>query len=724
VSSPDGQRDGIYMRKLYENYAPESLVNTIENTAFTCPAWNNTDKILAYIQTPLRKDGRPDNSSLMLWDENKPEVTQYAVNDKSVPKGFYIPSDNKLKWTEDCKKLYFGFKLLSEKDTADVEDIKFTDTTFYNQDSILKNSDDIIWHWNDPRIASNNANWWKSNKNRTYTAVYDYVYRKFIQIADSEITKIIYSDNSDYTIGYDENRYLKLLTYDDSYSDLYVCNLETGKKKLLAEKLLEPAHLSPQGKYILYFQDKNWFMYDTKKDSTYNLTKNVKVPFYDVENDVPQSPGSYGLGGWFEGDKSVYINEQYDVYRFLLEMPGSFINATATVGRRTKTIFRVVNLEPDKKAYREHDTLYMSGFSDMDKCHNIFFIETRIAGGINMNTVQGNGFKEAKNYFVLGMCKKTKKILFSTESFDEFPNLWLADIMFDTVKKITDVNPEMKDYNWGTTELVRWISPMKDTLAGYIIKPDNFDAKKKYPLLVYFYDRFSDQAFRFYQPRINHRPVYQTYLSDGYMVFVPDIVYKNGRPGLDATEAITSGVNSLIARGFIDKDKMCIQGHSWGAYQTAFLITQTDMFKAAAAGAPVGNMTSAYSQIRTESGMARQFQYEKSQSRIGGNLWDSLSNFINNSPVFQTPKVKTPLLILHGDVDEAVPFAQGVELYLAYRRLNKNCVLVEYKNEPHHPKKYENKLDWQIRMKQWFDHYLLGKPAPKWITEGEPYKGE
>jgi dipeptidyl aminopeptidase/acylaminoacyl peptidase len=724
ISTPDGHKDGIYLRKLFETFAPELPLNTNENTLFSCPAWNNSDKVLAYIQASLRKDGRPDNGSLMLWEEKKPEVTQYAVSEKSNPIGMYIPSDNHLKWTEDGKKLFFGFKPLFEKDTADIEDIKFTDSTYYNKDSILKNSDEIIWHWNDPRIASNNANWWKANKNRTYTAIYDYIYRKYVQIADTVVSKVVYSDNSNFTVGYNENRYMKLLTYDDSYFDLYLCNLETGIKKLLAEKLLEPAELSPQGKYILYFQNKNWIMYDIKKDSTYNLTNDLKVAFYDVENDVPQIPKSYGIGGWFTDDKSVYLNEQYDVYRFFTEMPGSFFNASATVGRRTKTEFRVINLEPDKKVFKENDTLYMHGFSDTYKCNNIFFFETRIAGGINMNTVQGNGFKEEKNYFAVGLCKKTKRVLYTSESFSEFPNLWLADCMFDTVKKLTNVNPDINDFKWGTTELVKWISPMKDSLYGYIIKPDNFDANKKYPLLVYFYEKFSNQAFRFYQPRINHRPVYQSYLSDGYMIFIPDIVYKNGRPGLDAKECITSGVNSLLARGFIDKDKMCIQGHSWGAYQTAFVITQTDMFKAAAAGAPVANMTSAYSEIRTESGMARQFQYEKSQSRIGGNLWDSLTSFLNNSPVFLTPKVKTPLLILQGDVDEAVPFSQGVELYLAYRRLDKNCVLVEYKNEPHHPRKYENKLDWQIRMKEWFDFYLLGKPAPKWITDGEPYKGD
>ncbi|GAB1372332.1 hypothetical protein MASR1M45_23940 [Candidatus Kapaibacterium sp.] len=180
----------------------------------------------------------------------------------------------------------------------------------------------------------------------------------------------------------------------------------------------------------------------------------------------------------------------------------------------------------------------------------------------------------------------------------------------DSTHKITDVNPQMKDFKWGTTEQVRWKPPVGDSLHGYIIKPDGFDPKKKYPVLVYYYERFSEQTFRFYQPRVNHRPIYQIYLGEDYLVFVPDVRYRDGRPGTDAVEAITSGVQMLIDRGIADSKKLCIQGHSWAGYQTAYIVTQTNMFAAASAGAPVGNMTSAYSQIRTESGLARQFQYE------------------------------------------------------------------------------------------------------------------
>ena len=165
------------------------------------------------------------------------------------------------------------------------------------------------------------------------------------------------------------------------------------------------------------------------------------------------------------------------------------------------------------------------------------------------------------------------------------------------------------------------------------------------------------------------------------------------------------------------------RGIPGGGYETAFMITATNMFAAACAGAPVANMTSAYSGIRLESGLARQFQYEKEQSRIGGNLWDSLDSYIRNSPVFQARKIKTPLLVLFGGDDNAVPFSQGVELYLDMRRLSLPCIMLEYLNEPHIPRKYANKLDFAIRMKEFFDHYLKNTPAPDWMINGVDYKG-
>ena len=227
----------------------------------------------------------------------------------------------------------------------------------------------------------------------------------------------------------------------------------------------------------------------------------------------------------------------------------------------------------------------------------------------------------------------------------------------------------------------------------------------------------------FYMPEITHRPINQVYM-DNYIMFFPDIKYGVGSPGNDALESILTGCRALAKTGIIDTLKSCIQGHSWGGYQTAYIVTQTNFFSAACAGAPVGNMTSAYSGIRLGSGRVRQFQYEAQQSRIGGNLWDSLQAYIRNSPVFFANKTKTPFLIGFGDIDECVPWEQGIELYMAMRRAQAPAIMLHYVNEPHWQTRYWNKLDYSVKMKEFFDHYVLGTEAPDWIINGKPYKGE
>ena len=290
-------------------------------------------------------------------------------------------------------------------------------------------------------------------------------------------------------------------------------------------------------------------------------------------------------------------------------------------------------------------------------------------------------------------------------------------------RKVTDVNPDISEYAWGTSELVEWRSIDGTKLQGVVIKPGNYEPGKRYPVLVYYYELFSQRLHEFNQPAVNHRPSFPVYASDGYVVFLPDVRFEIGRPGYSATKAVVPGVQHLIDIGLADPDAIALHGHSWSGYQTAHVVTQSNIFKTAIAGAPVGNMTSAYSGIRWGSGLARQFQYEQGQSRLSGSLWEARDEYIENSPVFFADRINTPLLLIHGDKDDAVPWYQSIELYLALRRLGKETVFLQYRDEPHHPQKYANKLDWAVKMKEWLDHYLKGAPAAPWISEGIPYSG-
>ncbi|MBM2841297.1 MAG: family peptidase, partial [Bacteroidetes bacterium] len=307
------------------------------------------------------------------------------------------------------------------------------------------------------------------------------------------------------------------------------------------------------------------------------------------------------------------------------------------------------------------------------------------------------------------------------ESYTEFPDIWVSDLNLKSARRISDVNPQMADFAWGSSELVEWNSLDGRPLQGVLVKPGNYEPGKRYPVLVYYYELSSQRLHEFNQVVINHRPCFPFYASNGYAVFLPDVRFELGRPGMSAMKCVVPGVQKLIDMGVADPEAIALHGHSWGGYETAYIITQTNMFACAIAGAPVGNMTSGYSGIRLETGLARQFQYEQEQSRIGGSLWEYPERYIENSPVFHADRIKTPLLIEFGDEDEAVPWQQGIELYLAMRRLGKECVFLQYRGEPHHLKKYPNKLDYSIKFKEFLDHHLKGTPAPEWFLKGIPY---
>ena len=314
--------------------------------------------------------------------------------------------------------------------------------------------------------------------------------------------------------------------------------------------------------------------------------------------------------------------------------------------------------------------------------------------------------------------KNTLAWLTTRENYATFPDL-LYGKRLNELQKISNVNPQQESFLWGSIELYSWKAPDGQELQGLLVKPDDFDPNKSYPMIVNFYERNSDRLHRHRAPAFNRSTIeYPFYASRGYVIFNPDVPYRIGYPGASAYDAVVSGTEALIEEGFIDKDRIGIQGHSWGGYQIAYILTKTDLFRCAEAGAPVVNMTSAYGGIRWGSGLSRIFQYEHTQSRIGGTLWDKLDLYMENSPLFMLENMTTPVLILHNDHDGEVPWYQGIEYFVALRRLNKKAWLLNYNDEPHWPVKLQNRQDFQGRMSEFFDHYLLDKPMPEWMING------
>lgn len=718
IREPEKKRNGVYVIDLDGSFKLPKKVMGEEDGVYSSLSWSARSGLLAFVAGFEESETKVDSLSLMIWSQMGKELKE-AVHTDETPDDWYIPTKNELQWTEDERRLFFGLRL--EKYNKDEEDEKkYNDSNYYDFNTILEETELDIWHWNDNRIKPNQKKWWSQNEDKTYLSVYSLDSDKYIQLADLDMPDVQAVDNPYYTIGMNPTPYLKETTWDGWYFDLYRVDIRKGTRDLIAEKA--PAFyggsysVSPNGDFIAFFKDSTWYLHNTRVDTTIDFSGRMPIKFYDEEWDQPAQAIPYGLGGWTENDNELFIYAKYDIWRFSTRALNG-LSQTGGEGERNKIKFRIVNLDRDKKFYSKFDKILTLGIREETFDRGMYELELSVLGPKRLLEIDGRINPLAK-------AKDADKILFSEEHYNVFPDLWLGDSQFKVIKKLTDENPTMKDYNWGTTHLTKWQSYEGDSIRGFYILPDNYEEGKRYPMLIYFYERFANYATRFFQPKINHRPVFPVYTGKDYIIFLPDIHYKGGNPGINALNCIIPGIRHLADMEMIDTTKIGIQGHSWAGYQTAFLVTQTDMFAASIAGAPVGNMTSAYSGIRLGSGLARQFQYEKTQSRIGGTLWDSLDNYIRNSPIFHAPKANTPLLIMFGDVDEAVPWEQGIEIYLAWRRLGKNCIFLQYHNEPHHPRKYWNKLDYSIKMMEFYDHYILGKPAAEWITVGKEYEGK
>lgn len=648
-------------------------------------------------KTPIR------HPKLFVWSGNEPSAKFYDVeNSLALPANWLVSDNYTPVFSKNGQKLFFG-----SNPTPVLQDTLKLPEEIVNVE-VWGNSDKLIYPQQNRQLDT--------ERKRSYLVAFDLPTKAIMQVASREIPSAEIGDegNSPIVLLETNRPYQRRIVYDPSaYSDFYIFDMGTKLVLDIAKKVKGNARLSPRAKYAYWYdsEDTTWYVYSVARDSA--LRMKGQTSFADEEDDHPDYPSEYGVAGWIADDQSVLIYDRYDIWSFDPTSQRAPVNLTK-IGRQEKTVFRYLRLDPEERFIDPNKDLILSAFNETTKQSGFYKLSLKDGKltKLVMDNFRFQGLVKAKD---------ANQFLFTRESFREFPDVWTCDGSFLSPKKLTEANPQMKNYFWGTVELVSWRSLDNVPLTGLLYKPEGFDPKKKYPMITYFYEKESDNLHAHTPPTPLRSAINRTtYVSDGYLVFVPDIVYKIGFPGESAYNAIMPGVTSLIAKGFVDEKNLAIQGHSWGGYQAAYLVTRTNMFKAAEAGAPVANMISAYGGIRWETGLSRMFQYEHSQSRIGGTLWEKPVHFIENSPIFFADKIETPMLLMANDNDGAVPWYQGIEMYMALRRLEKPVWMLNYNGEPHWPVKRENRMDFQVRMKQFFDYYLKGAPMAPWMRDGVP----
>ena len=578
-----------------------------------------------------------------------------------------------------------------------------------------------VWHWQDPIIQPQQLKELRREERRTYLGlIYTDKKNEFTQLANENMPYASVSNEGDgrYALLWSDLPYLLESQWDlSSKTDVKVLDLDNMQVMEVGNPINGRPSLSPMGNYIYWWDDssKHWFSHDNRSGIVNNLTEEIKVNFWNEKNDVPRAPGSYGIASWGENDEFILINDMFDIWKIYPNGTKKNVNLTLGKGRADSITFRYINTDREKRYIEPDDQLLLSAFNNISKENGYYTL--RQSG---RNPLQER-VMDKFNFTGLLKAKESDLMLFQKSNFTTSPDLHITSNFWKSYSKLTDINPQMNDYNWGTAELFSWTSFADVPLQGIIYKPEDFDPTKKYPVMIYFYEKHSDNIYSYLTPAPSRSIInIPFFVSRGYVVFTPDIDYTIGQPGMDAYNSVVSGAEELSKFEWVDAENMAIQGQSWGGYQVAYIVTKTDMFKAAGSGAPVSNMTSAYGGIRWGTGRSRQYQYEKTQSRLGATMSDSLELYIKNSPVFFVKDIETPLLIMHNDEDGAVPWYQGIEMFMSMRRLDKPVWMLQYNKEDHNLIHRRNTKDLAIRLQQFFDHYLKGEPAPAWMTRGIP----
>ncbi|HTN06214.1 alpha/beta hydrolase family protein [Agriterribacter sp.] len=642
-----------------------------------------------------------------LWYWQNGYDSALMIADKNIagmPVGWNISENTNLHFSKSGKRLFVG--------TAPVQPPK--DTTLIDIDLVKVD----IWNYKDDYLQTMQLKNMDRELKKSYPAMVDLNTKSFVQLGDKEMPDVLLGKegDADFFVGItDAGKRIAMQWEGRTLKDIYVIDPKSGSRKLIKENLSGYVSASPDGKYVLWYDAKVRQYFTWRNNKIKNISSGVKTKLYDEDFDMPTEPSSYGIMGWTQSDLAVLVYDKFDIWQLDPDAVVPPVNITAGEGRKNKITYRYIRTNPDEKFISPAQEILLHMFSENNKHAGL--ATCKMLSTAQPRTVVHGAFAINNR---LAKAEDSNTYIYTKESYVNSPDLYVnTDWQKET--KLSAINARQADYNWGTAELFQWKAYNGKQATGIVYKPGDFDPKKKYPVICYFYEKLSDGLYQYIPPaptpsRLN----ISFFVSRGYIVFVPDISYTTGHPGKSAYNYIVSGARALVKKGWADSTRMGLQGQSWGGYQTAYVITQTQLFKAAWAGAPVSNMTSAYGGIRWATGMNRQFQYERTQSRIGATLWEKPQLYIENSPLFHLPKVRTPLVIMHNDNDGAVPWYQGIELFTGLRRLGKPVWLLNYNGEEHNLMERKNRKDIQIREQQFFDWLLKGQRPAQWLSEGVP----
>ena len=707
VDAADRLGNGAYVIKLATG---ETRVLDSKPMEYAGLAWRDSSASLAVLRGEKPKDKEQRVNSLLAWtDAATSAPVQWA--DTSVAKGFVLSEYSAPKWSKDGTRLFLGIK--------EQEDVPPKST------EPQANLD--IWHWKDTELQSQQMIQINQLRHATFAGDFTLATGRFVQLADSNMKTVTPTADGRWAVGSDPTPY----EYDysegqPSRADYYRINTTTGERTLMAKHVLHTMGTSPDSRWFLYQVGEHVMAYDITNGKTVNVDAATGKSFINTDDDQAGEKPIWGVAGWSKDGRSVLLYDKYDIWA--LPLDGSKgRDLTAGAGSAEEVQLRLAHLSADARSGGGGGRFGGAPAQAVDLSQSqpltAYGEWTKKSGYWEMPAGGGKAAPLLWADKMIGEVQKAKhadRVIFTEQTFREFPDYWTSNTKFATPTKVTDANPQIVDYAWGSRVLINYTNSKGRKLQGTLTLPADYQPGKKYPMLVYIYEILSNTHHLFSMPVYDDRPHMSEYASDGYLMFEPDIVYETGKPGSSALDCVTAAVNKVIALGYADPAHIGLQGHSWGGYESSFILTQTNMFAAVVTGAPLTDLISMYGELYKQSGTWNGGILQTSQGRMGANVtpWNATQLYESQSPVFNVTKITTPFMILQGTADGAVDWDQGLEFYNAARTNGKKVIWLSYPGEPHHLAKTPNQKDFQIRMKQFFDHYLKGAPAPDWMTNG------
>lgn len=714
VVDADGKAgNGIQLRDMETGviHALES-----EEARYSHLAWADRKDALVVLKAVEDKAYEAPLHSIVGWKDfgnrGGPARTAYDPHqDESFPAGMTISPNRPPEWREALDGILFGIHEVKAKAAEGNDDAPSRPDTLTSDER----ADLVLWHWQDPRLQAMQQVQERWDKDFSYLAAYWLDVQRFVRLADDEVRSVSPAASGHWALGFDQRPYELDGNLDGRrLRDAYAVDMRTGDRTLILEGARWAYDLSPTGSHFLYYEDGQFHTYEMATGRRHTITREVPTSFVNTESDLNVTDPPIAPRGWSRDGRYVILHDNWDLWRVSVQADQGL---NLTVNGKVDGIRYRALIQPDPENRPGLDLaapMFILPYGEWTKKSGIGRL-TRGRPGVDMLFWEDAQFGRPER------ARDAEVYVFTRSTLQDYPNYHVTDASFGSPRQITDAFPEQSRFLWSSGSiLLDYESEKGDRLQGALTLPANHQEGESYPTVVYIYERLSQGLNSYTFPSANgfNKSVYT---SQGYAVLMPDITYQVNDPGMSAVWSVLPALEAAIATGVVDRERVGIQGHSWGGYQTSFLITQTDAFAAAVAGAPLTNMISMYSAMYWNTGSANQPIFESSQGRFTGGYWDVMEAYTRNSPVYFAQQVSTPLLLLHNDKDGAVDFTQGIEYYNTLRRLKKPVVMLQYKGENHGLAKRANQKDYTVRMLEFFDHYLKGNPAPGWWIDGVPH---